>query len=161
MWNKNWREQIWQNLDQSWDIVVVGGGITGAGILREATRLGLKTLLVEQRDFAFGTSSRSSKLVHGGLRYLKQGKIGLTQASVQERQRLQESAPGLVDPLGFLLANEKGSGQRREKWLIQAGLSFYDLVAAAMEPSLLQPAGGVDAGPPPERARFGGRVPLF
>jgi glycerol-3-phosphate dehydrogenase len=107
----------------------VGGGITGAGILREATRLGLKVLLVEQRDFAFGTSSRSSKLVHGGLRYLKQGKIGLTQASVQERQRLQESAPGLVDPLGFLLANEKGSGQRREKWLIQAGLSFYDMVA--------------------------------
>ncbi|MEZ4592882.1 MAG: FAD-dependent oxidoreductase [Chloroflexota bacterium] len=75
MWNKNWREEIWQNLDQPWDIVVVGGGITGAGILREATRLGLKTLLVEQRDFAFGTSSRSSKLVHGGLRYLKQGKI--------------------------------------------------------------------------------------
>ena len=129
MWNNNWREQIWQHLDQPWDIVIVGGGITGAGILREATRLGLKVLLVEQRDFAFGTSSRSSKLVHGGLRYLKQGKIGLTQASVQERQRLQESAPGLVDPLGFLLANVKGSGQRREKWLIQAGLSFYDLVA--------------------------------
>ena len=129
MWNKNWREEIWQNLDQPWDIVVVGGGITGAGILREATRLGLKTLLVEQRDFAFGTSSRSSKLVHGGLRYLKQGKIGLTQASVQERQKLQESAPGLVDPLGFLLANEKGSGQLREKWLVRAGLSFYDLVA--------------------------------
>ena len=129
MWNKNWREEIWQNLDQPWDIVVVGGGITGAGILREATRLGLKTLLVEQRDFAFGTSSRSSKLVHGGLRYLKQGKIGLTQASVQERQRLQESAPGLIDPLGFLLANEKGSGQWRERLLVQAGLSFYDLVA--------------------------------
>ena len=129
MWNKNWREEIWKNLDQPWDIVVVGGGITGAGILREATRLGLKTLLVEQRDFAFGTSSRSSKLVHGGLRYLKQGKIGLTQASVQERQKLQESAPGLVDPLGFLLANEKGSGQLREKWLVRAGLSFYDLVA--------------------------------
>ncbi len=129
MWTKNWREQIWQSLDQPWDMVIVGGGITGAGILREATRLGLKVLLVEQRDFAFGTSSRSSKLVHGGLRYLKQGKIGLTQASVQERQKLQESAPGLVDPLGFLLANVKGSGQRREKWLIQAGLSFYDLVA--------------------------------
>jgi glycerol-3-phosphate dehydrogenase len=129
MWTNNWREEIWQNLDQPWDIVVVGGGITGAGILREATRLGLKTLLVEQRDFAFGTSSRSSKLVHGGLRYLKQGKIGLTQASVQERQKLQESAPGLVDPLGFLLANEKGSGQWREKMLVRAGLSFYDLVA--------------------------------
>ncbi len=129
MWTNNWREEIWQTLDQPWDIVVVGGGITGTGILREATRLGLKTLLVEQRDFAFGTSSRSSKLVHGGLRYLKQGKFGLTQASVQERRRLQASAPGLVDPLGFLLANVKGSGQWREKWLVRAGLSFYDLVA--------------------------------
>lgn len=129
MWTQNWREEIWQSLDQLWDIVVVGGGITGAGILREATRLGLKTLLVEQRDFAFGTSSRSSKLVHGGLRYLRQGKIGLTQASVQERRRLQESAPGLVDPLGFLLTNEKGIGQKRERLMITAGLSFYDLVA--------------------------------
>jgi glycerol-3-phosphate dehydrogenase len=58
-----------------WDIVVIGGGITGAGILLEAARRGLKALLVEQRDFAWGTSSRSSKLVHGGLRYLKQGQF--------------------------------------------------------------------------------------
>ena len=71
MWNKNWREQIWSDLDQPWDLIVIGGGITGAGILREASRAGLKTLLVEGHDFASGTSSRSSKMVHGGLRYLE------------------------------------------------------------------------------------------
>jgi glycerol-3-phosphate dehydrogenase len=74
-WQTNWREQLWNCLDQSWDIIVVGGGITGAGILHEAARLGLKTLLIEQRDFAWGTSSRSSKLVHGGLRYLRKAKF--------------------------------------------------------------------------------------
>ena len=88
MWHKNWREEIWSDISQDWDLIVVGGGITGAGILREATRLGLHVLLVEQRDFAWGTSSRSSKLVHGGLRYLKEGKIGLTRDSVREREQL-------------------------------------------------------------------------
>ncbi|MCP5096236.1 MAG: glycerol-3-phosphate dehydrogenase/oxidase [Chloroflexi bacterium] len=129
MWYRNWRDDIWNTLDQDWDMVIVGGGITGAGILREAARLGLKALLIEQNDFAYGTSSRSSKLVHGGLRYLKQGKLGLTRASVLERERLQTAAPGLVDPLGFLLANFKGEGQRREKALVSTGLSFYDMMA--------------------------------
>ena len=64
------RAEIWQSISKPWDLLVIGGGITGAGILREAARLGLRALLVEQRDFAWGTSSRSSKLVHGGLRYL-------------------------------------------------------------------------------------------
>ena len=72
---KDLREEIWLQLNQAWDVIVIGGGITGAGIFREAVRVGLKTLLVEQQDFAWGTSSRSSKLVHGGLRYLKQGNV--------------------------------------------------------------------------------------
>ncbi|MEG1053349.1 MAG: FAD-dependent oxidoreductase, partial [Janthinobacterium sp.] len=72
-------------LAREWDVLVVGGGITGAGILLEAARRGLTALLVEQRDFAWGTSSRSSKLVHGGLRYLKQGQFGMTRESVHER----------------------------------------------------------------------------
>ena len=58
MWGNNWRDELWSHLDRPWDIIIIGGGITGAGILREATRLGLRTLLVEQRDFAWGTSSR-------------------------------------------------------------------------------------------------------
>jgi len=127
MWGQHWREQIWSQLDQQWDIIVVGGGITGAGILREASRLGLRTLLVERHDFSWGTSSRSSKLVHGGLRYLKEGKLGLTLASVQEREQLLEDGPGLIDPLGFLLASYEGDTTGR--LLVEAGLSVYDLLA--------------------------------
>lgn len=127
MWLGNWREQIWQNLSQEWDLLIVGGGITGAGILREATRLGLRALLVEQRDFAWGTSSRSSKLVHGGLRYLKEGRLGLTFSSVQERESLLADGPGLIDPLGFLLASYEGD--KIGRFVYQAGLTVYDLLA--------------------------------
>ncbi len=127
MWKKNWREEIWSNINQKWDIIIVGGGITGAGILREAAHLGLQSLLVEQRDFAWGTSSRSSKLVHGGLRYLKEGKIGLTMDSVRERQQLLKLAPGLVEPLDFLLATYDGDNPGR--FIYSAGLTIYDLLA--------------------------------
>ena len=71
-----------QNLD--WDIIIIGGGITGAGVLREARRRGYRALLLEQQDFSWGTSSRSSKMVHGGLRYLAAGDLKLTKESVQE-----------------------------------------------------------------------------
>jgi len=127
MLTQNWRDEIWSKLDEPWDIIVVGGGITGAGILREATRLGLKTLLVEQRDFSWGTSSRSSKLVHGGLRYLAEGRVFLTLNSVRERERLVDEGAGLIDPLGFLLATYKGDFPGR--WTYAAGLSMYDLLA--------------------------------
>lgn len=127
MWSQEWREKTWAILDRPWDIVVVGGGITGAGILREATRAGLRVLLVEQKDFGWGTSSRSSKLVHGGLRYLKEGKIFVTLDSVKERQRLIHEAPGLVEPLGFLLAVYNGDFPGR--WIYEAGLSMYDLLS--------------------------------
>ncbi|MER2599110.1 MAG: glycerol-3-phosphate dehydrogenase/oxidase [Caldilineales bacterium] len=119
--------ELWTNLAGDWDVIVVGGGITGAGILREATHQGLRALLLEQRDFAWGTSSRSSKLVHGGLRYLKEGKIGLTRASVRERQRLLAEGPGLIDPLGFLLTTYEGDNPGR--WTFRAGLTLYDLLA--------------------------------
>ena len=99
MWTTNWRDTNWSRLSQPWDIVIVGGGITGAGILHEATRLGLRSLLVEQRDFAWGASSRSSKLVHGGLRYLKEGKFRLTREAVQERERLLKEGIGLITPV--------------------------------------------------------------
>jgi glycerol-3-phosphate dehydrogenase len=127
MWNRNWRDEIWSRLNEPWDVIVIGGGITGAGILREATRLGLRVLLVEKHDFGWGTSSRSSKLVHGGLRYLKEGKVRLTRASVHERKRLLAEGPGLIDPLGFLLATYEGD--RPGRWTYSAGLSIYDLLA--------------------------------
>ena len=127
MWPQGWREETWGRLSQPWDIVVIGGGITGAGVLREATRVGLRALLIEQRDFAWGTSSRSSKLVHGGLRYLKEGRLRLTRAAVRERQRLLEDGQGLIEPLGFLLATYKGEGPGRR--VAGAGLTIYDLLA--------------------------------
>jgi glycerol-3-phosphate dehydrogenase len=115
-----------ENIKNQYDLVVIGGGITGAGILREAVRAGLSTLLVEQKDFAWGTSSRSSKLVHGGLRYLKEGKFKLTWDSVHERIRLLKEAPGLVEPIGFLWPAYKG--QSPGKTALGAGLWIYDLM---------------------------------
>lgn len=129
-WNAAYRKAAWNGLsDEPWDILIVGGGITGAGILREAARLKLRALLVEQRDFAWGTSSRSSKLVHGGLRYLKTGQVGLTRASVQGREQMLAEGPGLVDPLGFLLAQYENDGIGTGRLVYGAGLTVYDLLA--------------------------------
>ena len=100
-----------KTIRKNWDLVIIGGGITGAGIFRETVRMDLNVLLVEQQDFAWGTSSRSSKLVHGGLRYLKEGKIFLTRDSIKERERLLKEAPGLVDPLGFGVPVYKDGGR--------------------------------------------------
>ncbi len=113
--------------NSTWDLVIIGGGITGAGVFREASRLDLSVLLVEQKDFASGTSSRSSKLVHGGLRYLKQANLALTRESVVERERLLREAPGLVEPLGFLMPvyGDKGPG----KVAMTAALSLYSLLS--------------------------------
>ena len=114
-------------LAREWDVLIVGGGITGAGILLEAARRGLRALLVEQRDFAWGTSSRSSKLVHGGLRYLKQGQFALTRESVHERQALLADAAGLVEPQGFAFGDYPGRKPGRRQFML--GLAIYDLMA--------------------------------
>jgi len=116
-----------ENLPKIWDLIIIGGGITGAGIFREASRMGLSVLLVEQKDFAWGTSSRSSKLVHGGLRYLKEGRFLMTKIAVAERERLLKEAPGLVESLGFLLPiyEDQSPGRRT----LQVGLSLYDIMA--------------------------------
>jgi glycerol-3-phosphate dehydrogenase len=114
-------------LSDNWDLVIIGGGITGAGIFREAVRIGLKTLLVEKNDFAWGTSSRSSKLIHGGLRYLKEGRLLLTYDSVRQRQRLLNEAPGMVEPIHFMVPLYKGASPGR--WTMKAGLSIYDMMA--------------------------------
>ena len=131
MWNKDNRNQLPGLLAQDWDIVIVGGGITGAGILLEAARRGLHALLVEQRDFAWGTSSRSSKLVHGGLRYIKEGKLKLTRDSVRERENLMHEAPGLVDPQPFAFANYKK--RKPGRWAFSLGLAIYDRMAKRRE----------------------------
>ena len=114
-------------LPESADLLVVGGGITGAGIALEAARAGASVVLVEQGDFASGTSSRSSKLVHGGLRYLAEGNLRLTREAVRERDRLLDEAPGLVDPVGFLFTLR--DGEKPGAALVGTGLALYDLLA--------------------------------
>jgi glycerol-3-phosphate dehydrogenase len=89
--------------DESFDVLVIGGGVTGTGVALDAASRGLKTALVEKSDFASGTSSKSSKMVHGGLRYLQQREIGLVYENLAERQRLLDNAPHLVSPLPFLI----------------------------------------------------------
>ncbi|MBT7097781.1 FAD-dependent oxidoreductase, partial [Candidatus Poribacteria bacterium] len=87
----------------SYDVLIVGGGITGAAIAREAAHAGLRVALIEQGDYASGTSGRSSRLIHGGLRYLKDMRVGLVTASLEEQWALARSAPHLVRPMPFLL----------------------------------------------------------
>jgi glycerol-3-phosphate dehydrogenase len=139
MWTQNWREVIWSKLDQEFDLIVIGGGITGAGILREAARAGLKAVLFEQGDFASGTSSRSSKLVHGGLRYLKNAQIKLTSESVHERDHLLKEGRGLVTPLPFVMANFRGD--KIPGWVFGIGLTMYDILALKWNHAAYDPAG--------------------
>ena len=127
MLNKTWREQTWSDLDQPWDIIVVGGGITGAGIFNMAAQKGLKVLLLESNDFAFGTSSRSSKLVHGGIRYLRNRQYDVVRESVRERERLLKEADGLVDPLAFIFPGYEHN--LHETKMMRLGVIFYDLLA--------------------------------
>lgn len=122
------RADRWAALrERPWDLVVIGGGITGAGVLAEAARSGYRALLVEARDFAWGTSSRSSKMVHGGLRYLRQGQIAVTWHSVRQRERLLRQWPGLVRPLGFVLPLYRDAPV--PGWLLNIGLVIYDAMA--------------------------------
>jgi glycerol-3-phosphate dehydrogenase len=116
-----------------WDLVVIGGGITGAGILLEASRLGKKTLLLEQQDFAWGTSSRSSKMVHGGLRYIAQGDITLTKHSLHERERLLVELPHMVVRFPYIFPIRQGSFPGR--LAMSAVLTVYDRLASVSDHS--------------------------
>lgn len=119
------RREMWERLGTTpLDLLIIGGGINGAGIARDASRRGLRAAVVEMNDLAFGTSSRSSKLIHGGLRYLEQYEVGLVFESVSERRILLDLAPHLVSPLGFLFPVYKDS--RRNLFVIQAGMWLYD-----------------------------------
>ncbi|MEI2622774.1 MAG: FAD-dependent oxidoreductase [Giesbergeria sp.] len=132
---------------QTWDLVVIGGGISGAGVAQQAARRGWSVLLLEQRDFAWGTSSRSSKLVHGGLRYLKEGDLKTTLHSVRERQRLLHEAPGLVEPQSFLFAD--CPGRKPGRWLMQDRVMGVRPDGRAAKPLLrrLGHHAGLGAGP--------------
>jgi glycerol-3-phosphate dehydrogenase len=107
-----------------WDVLVIGGGATGLGAAVDAAARGYRTALVEQADFAQGTSSRSTKLIHGGVRYLQQGRIDLVRESLRERRRLLHNAPHLVRPLPFVVPNYEWW----ERGFYGTGLRLYDFL---------------------------------
>ena len=108
---------------EHFDVAIIGGGISGVAIARECARAGRRTLLIEQHDFASGTTSRSTRIIHGGLRYLERGELSLVRESLRERERLLRERPHLVRPLEFLLALAPGS--RHSALAIRAGLWLY------------------------------------
>lgn len=112
--------------DQTVDVLIIGGGIVGSGIARDAAMRGLSTALVDQQDFAAGTSSRSSRMLHGGLRYLEQGRVGLVHEASVEKKTIQKIAPHLAEPLGFVFPAYHGHG--RPMWQLRIGVKVYDLL---------------------------------
>jgi glycerol-3-phosphate dehydrogenase len=115
----------------NWDLIVVGGGATGLGIALDGATRGLSVALIEAEDFAKGTSSRATKLVHGGVRYLAQGNIGLVREALRERASLLQAAPHLVQPLAFVMPVYGGKGAWFDKWFYGIGLLLYDLLAGS------------------------------
>lgn len=111
------------NID--YDVIIIGGGISGAAVARETAAVGLRTALVEKKDFGWATSAATSKLIHGGLRYLKNFELGLVRESLRERRILEDIAPNFVYPIPFLVPHYS----RADKWMLAAGLTLYDLLA--------------------------------
>src|SRR5215831_14633428 len=113
--------------DGRFDLLILGSGITGAGVALDAALRGLRVALIDKGDFASGTSSISTKLVHGGLRYLEYGQLALVYEALHERRRLLRNAPHLVWPLRFVIPFYAGA--RVPPWKWRAGLLLYDLLA--------------------------------
>ena len=113
--------------EAEYELIVIGAGINGAAIAREAALAGLEVLIVERGDIACGTSSASSRLIHGGLRYLEHAEVGLVYESLRERERLLAHAPHLVEPLELCIPVYRGA--RRGRWQIGVGLALYDLLS--------------------------------
>ena len=121
-----------------YDLCIIGGGINGAGIARDAAGRGLSVLLVEAKDLACATSSSSTKLVHGGLRYLEHYEFGLVRESLKERDALLKAAPHIVRPMDFVLPHDDSL---RPAWMIRLGLFLYDRLAGWKS---LKPSGRID-----------------
>jgi glycerol-3-phosphate dehydrogenase len=124
------RKSAWNQLSNEgkWDVLVIGGGATGLGIALHAAASGLKTALVERNDFAQGTSSRSTKLIHGGVRYLQQGNVKLVKEALHERGLLMQNAPHLVHNMEFVIPTYK----RWKRWYYGTGLKIYDRLAGRL-----------------------------
>ena len=131
MFHPHWRQQALAGIDRPFDLLVLGGGITGCGILLDAAQRGLRAILVERGDVASGTSSRSSKLIHGGLRYLKQMQLAVTRESCRERDRMLALSPHLVEPLRFIYPAYEGDPT--PGWSVELGLRLYDRLTRSSE----------------------------
>ncbi len=116
-----------QLVEKPFDLIVIGGGINGTGIARDASRRGLSVLLLEKNDFGAGTTAYSSRLIHGGLRYLEHGEISLVRESLRERERLLQNAPHLVKPLPLGIPVYQDS--KRPLWMIRVGMWLYDALS--------------------------------
>jgi glycerol-3-phosphate dehydrogenase len=146
------RAALWSVLSLPWDLIVVGGGITGAGVLRAACAAGLRALLIEAEDFSCGTSSRSSKLVHGGFRYLRNHQFNVTYESVKERQHLLAHAPHLITPLRFMMPYYQKSTGRN----LHLGVMIYDLMAPRWDHCGYKPLDVLKVLPVREQGLLGG-----
>lgn len=124
-----------QDAKSPWDLLVIGGGATGLGIAWNATACGYRALLLESHDFAHGTSSRSTKLIHGGVRYLRQGQVSMVRSALHEREFLLQSARSFVWPLHLVMP----SYHRGSRWFYYSGLKLYDFLAGKrnMQPARL------------------------
>lgn len=124
------RPELWERAQsgEAFDLAIIGGGATGLGIALHAAASGLKTILVERADFAQGTSSRSTKLIHGGVRYLQQGNIRLVKEALRERGLLMQNAPHLVNNMEFVIP----SYRRWKRWYYALGLKVYDRLAGRL-----------------------------
>jgi glycerol-3-phosphate dehydrogenase len=124
MFPAGWRSRAWTTLGEPLDLLIIGGGITGAGVLHDAALRGLRVALVERGDFGCGTSSRSSKLIHGGLRYLRRMQLGITRTACRERDLLARLDPHLVTPVRFLYPAYEHDPT--PGWQVNLGLAMYD-----------------------------------
>jgi len=140
-WQEDRRRQSAQLQRAALDVLVIGGGIVGSGVARDAAMRGLRVGLVEQYDLAFGTSSRSSRLLHGGMRYLAQGRIGLVFEASHEKRILHRIAPHLAEPLAFVFPSYRHSGW--PLWMLRIGAKAYDLLCGGRN---LGPSSSLSAG---------------
>ena len=129
------RRQYWNDLDQSeFDLLIIGGGINGAGVARDASSRGMKVIVVEAHDYASGTSSKSSKLIHGGIRYLENMEFKLVFEALNERTKLFQMAPHLVHPLRFMIPLYENS--RVGMFKMGLGMWLYDALSLFQAPEM-------------------------
>lgn len=115
------------NLEEDFDVIIIGGGVNGAGVARDAAERGLKVLLLEKNDFSYGCSAHSTRLIHGGLRYLEHFEFPLVYESLQERETLLKNYPQYVNPLGLFIPAYQGN--RVPLWKLKMGMRFYDFLS--------------------------------